>query len=120
MVERRCHSGFALETTVGSRAREMIGKKFDRDRSMELGVERPVHDAHAAGPKRPLNDVRADAKVAQHRGRGLAQHLSGSIQGGCIQQVVRTTRAIEQCLDFGSEIVIAAAFRLEECFALDG
>jgi hypothetical protein len=67
VIEGRSRLCFALEPAAAVRIGERIGKKLDRDRSIEIGVERPVHDTHSAGAERRLHDVHAEPKIGEDR-----------------------------------------------------
>ena len=67
VIERRSRLGFTLEAAASGRVRERIGKNLDRDRSIQMGIERPIDDAHATGADRCLHLVYAEPSAAQHR-----------------------------------------------------
>ena len=60
MIQRREGLGFARETrqSVGVGG-ERVGQHLDRDVAIQLRVARPIHLAHAAGPKGGQDFVRA-------------------------------------------------------------
>src|SRR5687768_12753835 len=99
---------------VGSGPREMIGKKLDGNGSIELGIDRPIDDAHSPGAERRLYDVHAEPKASQHRQCWIAQDPRGGVEGGPVQKVPGAIGPIEECLDLRSESIITVAFPLEE------
>ena len=63
MVQRGEGFGFPLESRQAIRVRgERLRQDLERDVSIELGVARAVHLAHAAGPEGAENLVRAKAR----------------------------------------------------------
>ena len=114
VIERRGGLGFALEAAARGRVGELVGKKLDRDRPIEFGIERPIDHTHAAGAERRLHLVHAEPKAGQDRRRRLAQHLRCDVSGGPVQKILRARRATQKRLHFEPEAIIAAAFGLQE------
>ena len=77
MIERRCRLGFALEAAARRRVGNSIRQEFDRDGTMQPGIERPIDDAHAAGTDGRLHLIDAD-HAAGHRRRADVAHGVGS------------------------------------------
>ena len=67
---------FALEAASRGRAGELVRKKLDRNRPIEIGIERPIDHTHATGAERRLHHVHAEPKAGQDRGRRLAHWLT--------------------------------------------
>jgi hypothetical protein len=57
MIERGRRLRFALEAPARGRVGDVAGEELDRNGPLELGVQRPIHDAHAAGAEARLHDV---------------------------------------------------------------
>jgi hypothetical protein len=55
---------FPLEPPASSGVRELVRKKFDRNGTIEIGIERPINHAHAAGAEPRLQLVHADLAPA--------------------------------------------------------
>ena len=64
VVDRGQSRGFAFEPcdAIGI-SDEMFGKDFQRDRAMQLAVERFVHFAHPARAERPQDLIRTDTRA---------------------------------------------------------
>jgi hypothetical protein len=62
---------------LAPRAR-FLAQELERDRSIELGVARAVHDAHAAGAEQTLHDEAADARADDHRAGRRGSVAAGS------------------------------------------
>ena len=59
MIERRSHLRLALKTAAGGGVGQVIRQELDRHGSVERGIRRPVHRAHAALAHKGNNFVRA-------------------------------------------------------------
>src|ERR1022692_154261 len=57
MVERRSHLRLALEAAAGSRVRQAVEQKLDRDRTVKVGIEGAIDHAHAALTNPRLNAI---------------------------------------------------------------
>ena len=57
MIEPGRRLRFALEAPARGRVCDVAGEELDRNGPPELGVQRPIHDAHAAGAEARLHDV---------------------------------------------------------------
>jgi hypothetical protein len=109
---------FALEAAAGGRVGEVVGKKLDRNGSIEFGIERAIDHTHAAGAEWRLHHVHAEPKACQDRGPGLAHNLRCDRSGGPVQKILRARRATQKRLHFESETIIATAFAIEESLTL--
>ena len=67
MIERRGRLRFALKSAARGRVREIVGQKFDRDRPIELRVERAVDRSHPARANWRVDDVHADRQPGETR-----------------------------------------------------
>jgi hypothetical protein len=65
VIQGGSHLRFALEAAARRRVGKFVGENLDGDRTIEMGIDRPIHDAHAAGADRGLQLVRPDPRACQ-------------------------------------------------------
>jgi hypothetical protein len=79
MIQRRGHLRLALKSPASRSIRERIGEELDRHGTIQFGVERAKHNAHAAVTECRLQPVRADRCPHGHRQRIALDVIGGRV-----------------------------------------
>jgi len=120
VVQRGDDLRFAPETLAAFRIRsEMLGKDFDRDRTIEPCVNGPIDFAHAARRNERCDVVRPETTADEAAGHGRLVKPANHIRDGrelrmqpglgSSQEVVRLAAVVQQRFDFFAQTLISSA-----------
>ncbi len=142
MVERARRLRFALKTSARGCIDEVLGKEFDRDRPLELGIDCAVDDSDTAGTQLRFDAIVSDAFTDEPGARicrrltddgyvlGREQRLHGNAQVGIVRRsvveeshapwssgcssVARYSSAIACCLSLLTWVRAGVRFAIED------